>query len=243
MTTSLTCRIVEDRELVERYTARVLPESDAIAFEEHYLTCRRCQESVRLAAGLGRAFAAPIVPRSRAIRRRWFWVGVPVGLAAAAAGILILGPNGDPALRDLGRVPQAPVYLGVAVRAGPPLSADSAFALAMEAYSSGRFAEATHRLRDAIAAGVDSAPAEFFLGASLLMDGKAAPAAEAFARVIALGDTPYLLEARYYRSKSLLRLGRGRDALEESELARSPDTIIGRAARALSDSIREALRR
>jgi hypothetical protein len=75
------------------------------------------------------------------------------------------------------------------------------------------------------------------------MTGRAEAAAAAFARTIALGETPYLPEARYYRAKALLRLGRGREALAELEQVGAAAAIIGRDARVLADSIREALRR
>jgi TolA-binding protein len=158
-------------------------------------------------------------------------------------GILLSRSPDHRILAALGGVLQAPVYLGIPVRVEPPNAADATFRTAMVAYGAGQFAEAARGLGEALRAGADSAPAEFFLGASWLMTGQAEAAAAAFARTIALGETPYLPEARYYRAKALLRLGRGREALAELEQVGAAAAIIGRDARVLADSIREALRR
>jgi tetratricopeptide (TPR) repeat protein len=235
----LTCQAAAERALVERYLAGTLPEADAAEFESHYLTCADCQEALKLGAALRRT-----LPRAEETvsGRRWILIGLPSLAAAAVAGLLLFGDRPDPALRALGGVSPAPVYLGVPIRLGEASVADSLFEAAMAAYGTERYAESVTGLRAALEAGVDRAPAEFFLGAGLLMVGNPAEAAEALSRVVALGETPYLAEARFYRAKALLQLGRGSEALEE--LRQVPtNTIVGDHARALTDSIMEVRRR
>jgi len=120
---------------------------------------------------------------------------------------------------------------------------DSLFALAMKAYDAHRYDAATTGLRTALAAGADSAPAEFFLGAALLMRDRHEAAAETFGRVIALGDTPYLGEARLYRAKALLRRGGGAAALAELHAITPQSNAVGAWARALADSVESRMQR
>lgn len=244
MAEELSCAEVADRSLVERYVAGRLPRDEAESFEAHYLTCARCREELRLAYGLREALAEPTPAISRRSRRR-VWIGIGVGLAAAAglAALVLLRPS-EPVgqLARLGAVAEPPIYLGVQVRA-TPTRADSVFEAAMTAYVEQRYDAATEGLRRALAAGVDSAPAEFFLAASYLMLDRSREAAQAFRRVIALGDTPYLPESRYYLAKALLRLGRGREALGELRLVADREDEIGAQARALADSLEDLLRR
>ena len=230
MTQPLTCREVAERGLVERYVAGRLSEAEGLSeFEAHLVGCQRCQEDVRLAMTLRAELAA------RRPRRTWL---LALGLAAAAgiAGLIVIR-GGGPDVRALGALQQPPLYLGVAVRA-TPTPADSLFERAMTAYSDGNYRAAATGLARALAAGGDSAPALFFLGASELMTGRPAAAADALRRVIALGDTPYLPEAHYYLAKALLRSGDGDGALRELGAVRSADTVVAATASALADSIR-----
>jgi tetratricopeptide (TPR) repeat protein len=153
----------------------------------------------------------------------------------------LLLPGGEPpsSLRRLGDLTVAPIYLGIPVRAGGPLPGDSIFDRAMAAYRDEYYGQAVVALRAALDAGVEAAPAEFFLAASQLMTGRPEPAAVGFGRVIALGATPYLAEAHYYRAKALLRLGRTPEALRDLELASTNAGATGAAARALADSVKE----
>ncbi len=236
----LTCEMVAEQELVERYLSRSLPESEAADFEAHYLTCANCQGLLRLGVGVRHTLGASVEPSRRG---RWMLVAGSLGLAAGLAGILLLRPENPSALTNLGGVVQAPLYLGIPVRSEPPASPDSLFAEAMQHYALERFDRAATGLEAALRAGVDPAPAEFFLGASRLMLDRSRDAGAAFERVISLGDSPYLSEARYYRAKTLLRLGRGSEALAELEAVPAANSVVGVTARALADSIREVLRR
>ena len=242
MTTELTCRQVDDQALAERYVTRKLSETETEEFEAHYLTCPRCQNEVRLAAAIGDAVHD--VPQQRTGQRAWMVIGGGALAAAAVIALLVLPGTGGPDERlvQLGAVLQAPIYLGVPVRSSEA-SADSLFNAAMDRYSAARYDEAAAGLESALAAGVDSAPAEFFLGASLLMEDRLRDAADAFERVIALGDTPYLAEAHYYLAKALLRLGRPQEANDHLRTAADGRGELSESATALADSVEELLQR
>jgi tetratricopeptide (TPR) repeat protein len=238
----ITCEDVAERALIERYVAGRLDRADAGALEEHYLFCARCRDDVRLAVAVRGALPSVQAGPLRT-PRRFVRFGIAAALAAAAiAAVLLAGPRrSGSAFVPLGAVREPPIYLGIQVRATPH-EADSLFAAAMSAYATGRYEDASAGLGAALAAGVDSAPAEFFRAASLLMRDRARDAAAAFRRVIALGDTPYLVEARFYLAKALLRLGRGVEATEALRLAATDPGEVGRQARALADSV-EVMRR
>ena len=75
------------------------------------------------------------------------------------------------------------------------------------------------------------------------MRDRPAEATAAFARVIALGDTPYLGEARLYRAKALLREGGGAAALSELHAVAPNSNAVGAWARALADSVESRMQR
>ena len=236
------CQEFEDRAFVERYLMKRLSPADQEEFEAHFLTCEWCQQSIEL----GKAIRATL-PEVKAAppRRSWVALGAGLGLAAAAGiSAILLLPSTRPSaeLTRLGAVGQAPLYLGVPVRADQPASAESLFAQAMAAYASEDYSAAAPALRAALRAGVDSAPAEFFLAASLLMNGEAEDAAAGFGRVIALGDTPYRLEAHFYRAKALLRVGRATEALADLRRATALPGVIAGHAHALADSVQRIAR-
>jgi len=237
---TLTCALVEERALVERYVAdKLTDEQGRDDFEAHVIACPRCQAEIRLAMTV-RAELPPMT--ARRTRRVWPW-GLGIAVAAGIAALIVLRTSGSSTRwEDLGAVPVAPIYLGVEVR-GTPARGDSIFALAMQAYDDRRYDAASTGLRTALVAGADSAPAEFFLGASFLMRDRAPEAAAAFARVIALGDTPYLAEARLYRAKALLRQGHVAAALAELQAITSTSNAVTAWARALADSVESRMRR
>lgn len=244
MSDELTCDVVVERGLIERYVADRLPEDEAQAFENHYVACPRCQDELRLAVAVREA--ASDVSGSWFGRRSLMIGGAGVGLAAAAVLIVLLLPaTGSRQASDLarlGEVIQPPIYLGIPVRAADT-PADSLFDSAMDAYVAEEFERAADGLAAALAAGVDSAPAEFFLGSSLLMEDETEDAARAFRRVIALGETPYMAEARYYLAKALLRLGQAEEALTHLRLAARQSDELREPATALADSVEEELQR
>lgn len=240
MNEETTCSIVDGPALAEQYVARRMPEAERIAFEDHFVTCADCQREVRLADAVRTGLREPGAAKESAPPRRrahaWRWTGAGVALAAGIAAIAIVRMRPSPAFAALGGVLEPPVYLGVAVR-GTPGRADSIFERAMNEYASRDYTAAAAGLRAALAAGQDSVPTEFFLGASLLMSNDARGAAAMFGRVVAKGDTPYLDEAQLYGAKALLRLGRGREARDVLARHKPSDTVLARILSALSDSI------
>jgi hypothetical protein len=238
----LTCEGVEAGGLVERYTAGQLAPAEQDAFESHFLTCDRCQRALLLGAAIRASLPNTPLP-ARPSRRVGFLWGIGLAAAAGLATVLLL-PTGEASgsLRRLGDLTVAPIYLGIPVR-GAPLPGDSIFDRAMSAYRDAHYGQAIVALRIAVDAGVDRAPAEFFLAASQLMTNRAQPAADGFTRVIDLGATPYLAEAHYYRAKALLRLGRPDAALADLVQASEHAGATGTAARALADSVKELLPR
>lgn len=234
------CDAIATDGVIERYVAGRLQPEAREAFEDHLVACARCQGDVRLAVTLRAELREPTRGATARPPRRWL---MPAGLALAAtiAAILWLPSRRDPALVALGAVGQAPIYLGVAVRA-TPATAESLFAAGMAAYDAGRYAVAVTDLDAALAAGVDAAPAEFFRAASLLLAGAPRPAVDGFRRVLSLGDTPYRPEARFYLAKALLQLGEGAAAVAQLRLVAADDEL-GRHARALADSVEVVLPR
>lgn len=236
MSTSLTCDESSRRSNAERYVARRMATQEAEAFEDHFVTCADCQREVRFAsaiiAGLPRANVAR--PSAKAARR--LWIGGGLAIAAGLATLMILRSEPRSELVALGGVREPPTYLGIPVRSADAPQ-DSLFEAAMGPYGRRRYAAAAAGLRAALAAGEDSMPAQFFLAASLLLDNRATEAVDEFQRVLSHGETPYRAEARYYRAKALLRLGRRADA--QAELARltSVDGVVYDMGRALADSI------
>lgn len=107
----------------------------------------------------------------------------------------------------------------------------------MDSYSKRLYGAAAAGLRAVLAAGQDSVPAQFFLATSLLLGNRASEAVDEFQRVLAHGDTPYRAEARYYRAKALLRVGRAADAQTELALLSPADGVVYDMGRALADSV------
>jgi hypothetical protein len=217
-----------------------MPESERIAYEDHFVACAECQREIRFANAVRTALSEPDATNesSPPLRRPHFrrWLGAGFAVAAGIAAIVIVQMRPSPAFRELGGLLEPPAYLGVPVR-GTPGRADSVFERAMNDYASRHYAAAAEGLRAALAAGEDSVPTEFFLGATLLMSDDAKGAAAAFDRVIAKGDTPYLDEAQLYQAKALLRLGRGREARDVIARHKPSDPVLAGILSALSDSI------
>ena len=240
MNEETTCGIVDGPALAEQYVARRMSEAERIAFEDHFVTCADCQREVRLAdavrAGLREPGAAKESARPRRRAHAWRWTGAGVALAASIAAFAIVRMQPSPAFEALGVVLEPPAYLGVAVR-GTPGMADSIFERAMTEYAARDYTAAAAGLRAALAAGQDSVPTEFFLGASLLMSNDAKGAAAAFGRVVTKGETLYLAEAQLYNAKALLRLGRDREARDVLARHKPNDPVHARILSALSDSI------
>jgi hypothetical protein len=246
---------IHEAELADRYVTGRMPDAERVAFEDHFVACAQCQQDLEFASAVRKAAAAsaphaaasaastsePATPGSRAKRPRAVrWAGV--ALAAGVAAIILIRSTPSHALVELGGVADPPPYAGIAVR-GTPARGDAIFDAAMKQYAARHFDDAANGLRAALAAGQDSVPTEFFLGASLLFTGDASAAADAFDGVVARGDSPYFDEAQLYQAKALLRLGRGRDALDVLARHAPADPAALAILSAFADSVKRAVAR
>ncbi len=256
---TLTCEQARERDLARRYVARDLPAEEEADFERHFLQCPDCQRDIELDVTIRRSlraepastpagaprgvpYGSPAGSLSAVLRRRWVVIGSGA-LAAAAVVLLVLRfQAAADRYAPLGAVAEPPIYLGVQVRGGADRGA-ARFQAAMDAYAERRYAVAAAGLEAALAAGVDVAPAEFFRAASLLMLNRPGEAVEAYNKVVALGETPYLTESHYYLAKALLRLGRADEAREELRRAAARGGDVGAQATALADSVEAWSRR
>lgn len=226
----MSCERDFPNERVEAYAAGRLEEAAAAAFEDHYFACEACLQRLRLAQDLPDAFARPI-----AARQRPAWA---VGLAAAASLLLAVGlwrvvpppapgpgrlasvtpapsgPTRADRLRELGRF-EPPAWSPQTLRGES--SSPAALEAGLRRYQVRDWAGAAPLLEQAAqAAPRDPRPA-FFLGATLLLEGRVEPGVAQLRRVVALGDTPYLEEAHLLLARACLRRGDGAGA--ERELA------------------------
>jgi tetratricopeptide (TPR) repeat protein len=228
-------------ELAHRYAAGELDPSATAAFEEHLLVCERCQDEVRLSVGLRQVARETLAVPSR--RGRWF-AATAAALAAGIAAVILFPSRVDRNISALGSVTDPPAYVGVAVRA-MPANGDSLFAEAMNAYVAKKYDVAASGLTAALAAGVDTIPAEFFRASAQLMSGRVREAADGYARVIDAGPRAagYRDEARLYRARALLRLRRANEALTELVAIEGTNVAIKRAAESLADSVSRVIKR
>ncbi len=246
---------IHEAELADRYVTGRMPDAERVAFENHFVTCAQCQQDLRFASAVraaaatsspqltasdggtsARATPGSLANRSRAVR----WIGI--ALAAGVGAIILIRSTPSRALVELGGVAEPPPYAGIAVR-GTPGRGDAIFDAAMKQYSERHFETAANGLRAALAAGQDSIPTGFFLGASLLFTGDASAAADAFDDVAARGDSPYSDEAQLYEAKALLRLGRGSDALDVLARHTPADPAALAKLSAFADSVKRAVAR
>ncbi len=120
------CLETEQGDVVSRYLAGALPDSEAELFEEHYFGCDRCSAELEQAAELRATFrrpvAAPVASRPGSSQELW-------SLLAAVAAVAMIGLG----LRQLARnseiLPSGSAFRG---------AAEEAFALTVIADSNGR---------------------------------------------------------------------------------------------------------
>jgi len=90
---TLTCALVEERALVERYVAdKLTDEQEREDFEAHVIACPRCQDEIRLAMTV-RAELAPLVAMPGRARRVWPF-GLGLALAAGIAAVVLFRGGG-----------------------------------------------------------------------------------------------------------------------------------------------------
>jgi len=225
-------------DVAERYLQGRLDEEEASAYEDHFFECEACFAALSdlraLQDGLSRT--------RRAVEARP-WIVRPPRWVAAAAAVLVLGlavafwlprraptppPSADagsravtvaaPApgassLAELARV-EAPPWTPTRLR-GPESEASRRFRDAMEPYAKGDWGAALPLLREAARLQPEAADAAFYRGACALLVGHREEAVESLRRVVALGETPFLEEARFYLAKAYLGAGEIEPARQE----------------------------
>lgn len=224
-----------DPDVVARYVAGTLPDSERRDFELHLLDCASCQRDVREGVAIRGALRndpeAARAPRPfRVARSRWIGIA---GMAAAAAIVVVAV---RPRAPDLASLPSAPRIASVDVRGGDTrmLRTDSAVA----AYAAGDYQRARPLLQAVLDSAFDPALA-FYAGHAALADGDARGAVRLLAQLLAdtasaRRATPFRGDAAYVLAKAWLRLREPDSALAALQASSTP------AARALADSIRVA---
>ncbi len=218
---------------------------------------------------LGKAAEVPLAaPAAKGVWPDWRWLAAAAGvvLAIALGSWLPRTPPVRPevTVRSSPAVPGAPPTLEhptpvqvtsltelahvlppsytPAVLRGAPDDATRRFREAMQLYVKGDYAGARMGLAAAAKSDGDAPDIAFFLGVCSLLTDDPAAAAEQLRRTIALGESPFLEEARFYLAKAYLR--RGELQAAESELRKTAQLRGDREkeARELLQNV-EALRR
>ena len=262
------CERVRREEIAEDYLAGRLAEPACEEFEHHFFECVACAEALErvraLQLELAEEPALAVAPRpGPRPARRPAWA-----LAAAAAFVLGVGglaawfgmprsaddgvpPPPGPALPavPVPVAPQAPGWAALASVApaaytepalrGATDPGERAFREAMRLYQRGDYSAAIPRLRAVAAAEPARADRAFFLGVSLLLVGQDPEGVEQLREVVALGDTPFLEEARIYIARGLLRAGDVPAARAELEAVVAMQGDREPEARGLLKQIRE----
>jgi tetratricopeptide (TPR) repeat protein len=131
-----------------------------------------------------------------------------------------------------------PRYDPVVLR-GAEDDAEARFRAAMATYQEGDYNGAIPELEAAARLAPEAARIRFFLGASRLLAGDVEPAIESLERVVSLGETPYLEEAKLLLAKAHLVEGDTASAAQRLEEVSAMKGDLGREAEELLARIRE----
>jgi len=229
-------RAVRD-EIAEGYVLGRLREEDRAAFEAHYFECARCFEEVRLLQAMQRELQRSGSEHEVRTSHSAWWKAAGMAaviVMTVVAGLWIRSdtprvpssgtrPSTPPATADaeaphatepaapaasleqLARV-EAPAYEPRTLR-GPSDEAMQRFERGMDRYRTADYAGAARDLRAAHGLDPEAAHIGFFLGISYLMSGQDQAAIDRLRATIALGDSPYREDARFYLAKAFLRRG------------------------------------
>ena len=217
------CDRIRDSELAQKYVLGELTEADRNRYELHYFECERCFDELQNVQAIQSVLAGERRARTHS-HRVWRMGAIAAAIVLAslvgwqlarhtpersqqptiAVNQTVQKPAGVPReLLQLARV-DPPPYRAPVLR-GAEQASTSKFRKAMQWYAARDYAAAIPEL--AVASKQNpAAPAPlFYLGVCYLMQEQATEAAALFAKAIALGDTPYLEPAHFYRAKALLR--------------------------------------
>lgn len=256
------CPDAVPEELVESYVLGRLGEAASEAFEDHYFDCHACLARLETLSALPTALRRRARPAARpqraAIPRRWLPAGAGVAASLAALATAWLGfrlvterprerastPSTlaesppsvhatGPRLAEWARITPPP-FRPPSLRG--PNGESPEFRTAMEHYAQSDYARAMAGLEQAVRLRPGDAAARFFLGACHLLTSRITEGIGRLEETIALGESPYLEEARLYLAKALVRQGRLDEAAAQLQRA---SELRGD----LEDEAREGLRR
>ena len=231
----MTCEQVRRDSLAERYLLSELAETEAEEFEKHFFACRPCFEELKTLRALEQELraqpAAPVVSRRLSWMAGWRWAWAAALVAVIAAFVWTTSTRRQPApvaqvpaprqaasvaseaLMELARI-EPPHYEESLLRGVEP-RAGGFFRQAMTHYRKGDYAQAIAGLQKAASVAPKDPGSRFFLSICLLLTGQGEAGADSLQDTIALGDSPYLEEARFYLAKALLGQGKVEPARRE----------------------------
>ena len=230
----MTCEMAEALDLVHRYVAETLSPEELDRFETHLLECLACQGAVRQGAAVRAALREPAAGSRTIPVAAW-----ALPLAAAALALWLLFPT-EGALEQLGQVGPMPAFDGLPIRT-PEDSGVQLTDRGMSAYQAGDYRRAAGLLGDAFERD-SSLAVGFFLGVTRLKTGEPSRAVESLAAARQPPENPYAAEASLYQAKAWLQLGQADSALASLASIPSSAGATYEHARALADSVRQALR-
>jgi TolA-binding protein len=226
----MTCREVEERDILEQYVLNRLSDSEREEFEQHYFECDSCSEQLRI--GLAIQEELRFFPRKRErgtfFRQIKIWIpGFAALVVLFAVGVwwytgrrpqpqrAVLPPvvtsppvssapsSTAPLVDELARV-EAPPYSEVVLR-GAENDAQNSFRKAMQHYMKRDYTSAIPGLRAAVKASPQTASFNFYLGSCYLLTGQTEAAVQSLRKVISLDVPSYSEAAHFYLAKAYLR--------------------------------------
>jgi TolA-binding protein len=220
----MTCSEVEEHEIAEAYLLGRLDAADRDAFEEHYFECGRCYSHLQALRSVRDALASVRAPAPlvRHVPWRWFAAAAAI-LVAIAAGVtwMLRTPGGNemaPAetvSRSAGTPGRSPEVALLAEVTPPPYEPRQfrsggereAFTAAMRQYMRRDYAGAIPGLERAMTEEPDAEDVRFYLGASLILQGRPADGASVLRPLAVKAASPYAEEAQFLIAKASLRMG------------------------------------
>ncbi len=241
----MNCDDVRAENLVERYVLGELDDEQQNAFEEHFFSCPDCLEELQLVQAV-KSEVSEGMPESSVgaagpDRPRWF---VPATLAASLAAIgvilwaLVPGQSDDRNTLLALSAFSPPTYTEAKLRDSLD-EAQQQFRSTMSAYNDGDWQTAAEGLEAASLLDPAAANISFFLGISQLLSDQTANGIETLNQTIALGETVYLQEARFYTAKAYLRQADKAAAVRELELVAAMEGRLAGDARTLIQKLNQ----
>lgn len=237
----MNCDDVRAQNLAERYVTGDLGDDERDAFEEHVFACPECLQELQVCQAIRAEVGAGVPDHGPMQETRKSWA-LPVALAASAAVIAVtlwsvLSEPGTEAerLRELA-VFEPPAYAAGTLRSAGG-EARQQYREAMTAYAAGDWATALAGLAAASEFDPEAPDITFFLGITHLLSGSDSDAIDMLSRTVALGETVYLEEARYYLAMAYLRAGNKAAAMRELELVAAMGGSLADETKALIQRI------